>query len=109
MGLNGLLNQSIIVKNPTGSTDRHGKESLGAAVTLKARFERKYKVIYNANKEATPTQAVFMVGPDTAVEIGAQIKYGDDYYRVLVRNDAPGRNGSVHHYELICQLWSYSS
>lgn len=108
MALAGLLNQTIVVKNPTGTSDRHGKDGLGSPVTLKARFERKYKVVYNADHEATPIQAMIMVGPATAVEINAQVAYGDELYRVLQRNDAPGRNGSIHHYELMCQLWSFS-
>lgn len=107
MSLRGLLRQSVIIKNPTGTSDRHGKDTLGSATTVRARFERKYKIIYSADKEKTPIHGICIVNPDTDVEIGAQLEFDGQKYRVLERNDATGRKGDVHHYELMCQYWSF--
>lgn len=108
MSLSGLLNQSITVENPTGSRDLHGKPALGAAATVQCRFERKYRTIVTAGREQEPIHAVAVVGPTADVEIGAAVTFGSDKYRVLERADAPGRNGSIHHYELMLQLWSFA-
>lgn len=108
MSLSGFLTQSIIIKNPTGSSDRHGKDALGAAVNAKARFERKFKTTIDKDKERQAVHGMFIVGPSTSVLIGAQIEYDGVLYRVLERNDAPGRAGTIHHLELMCQYWSYA-
>lgn len=107
MSVKRFLKQTISVKNPTGSTDRHGDEGLGAATDVAARVERVYKVTVDKERERQPIHMKFIVGPDATVEIGAQVTYDGVEYRVLERNDAPGRRGDISHYELMCQYWSF--
>lgn len=109
MAISHLLRQTITVKNPTGSRDLHGNPTLGSAATLRARFERTYKTIVTPEREREPIHAVVFVGPATEVEQGAQITYSGEVYRVIERSDVVGRNGQLHHYELMCQLWSFDS
>lgn len=109
MALRHFLNQEITYKNPSGTYDRQGVESLGTAVTTGSRFERKYKIRLDKDKEQIPTHGTFIVGPDDEIAIGAQIEYNDELFRVLEVTEAPGRRGQVHHYELLCQLWSWQS
>lgn len=109
MSLNSLLNQTIAYKNPTGTRDLHGKQAFGASTTIRARFERVYKTIVTPNREREPIDAIAMISPSSAVEVGARVVFGSDTYRVMARSDAPGANGSIHHYELMLQLWSFAS
>ena len=109
MSFNGLLRQSITIKNPSGDPDLHGKESFGAAATVRCRFERTYKTIVTAQREREPVHAVAIVPPATIVSRGAQVQFGSDLYRVIERADAPGRNGQLHHLELMLQEWSFAS
>lgn len=109
MSFLSLLRQSITVKNPTGAKDLHGKETLGSSATVKCRFERVYKVITTAERDKVPIQAQAVVPASASVSIGAQVTFGTDKYRVMVRNDAPGKNGSIHHYELMLQEWEFQS
>lgn len=109
MSFNSLLRQTITVKNPTGAKDLHGKETLGSGVDYACRFERVYKVITTAERDKVPIQGMAVVKPSAVVNIGAQVTFGTDKYRVMVRNDAPGRNGSIHHYELMLQEWEFQS
>lgn len=108
MSFNSLLRQSISVENPSGSKDLHGKDSFGSATTVKCRFERVYKTITTAQREREPIHGMAIVPPTATVEQGAKVTFGTDTYRVMARSDAPGKNGSIHHYELMLQLWSYS-
>lgn len=109
MSFNGLLNQTISVKNPTGVQDLHGKRAFGASVDLRCRFERVYRTIRTAEREREPIHAQAMIGPGTVVQIGAQVTFGSDKFRVIERQDAPGRSGAVHHYELMLQQWEFGS
>lgn len=109
MSFKSLLNQTISVKQPTATQDRQGHFGLGSAVEMRSRFERTYKTIVTAEKERTPIDAVFAIGPEVTVAIGSQVAYSNELYRVMTRNDVPGRNGKIHHYELMCQMWSYAS
>lgn len=108
MSFQGLLRQTISVKNPTGAKDLHAKDAFGAAADVKCRFERVFKTIVTANREKEPIHAMAAIMPTAAVAKDAQVTYGSDVYRVMQVSDSPGRNGSIHHYELMLQLWSYS-
>lgn len=109
MSLKSFLKHTISVENPTGSTDRHGDDAFGAATDVPARAERKFKVTVDKDKERRPIHMQFIVGPSSTVLIGARVTYDGEVYRVVERNDAPGRRGDIHHYELMCQYWSFSS
>lgn len=109
MSFLGLLRQTITVNNPSGTKDLHGKDAYGASATVKARFERTYKTIVTAQREREPIHAIAAIPSTANVQVGAKVTFGSDLYRVLERADVPGRNGSVHHYELMLQLWSFAS
>lgn len=107
MALNSFLTEAITVRSPSGSADRHGRDELSSAITVRARAERRFKVVVDKERERQPVHMAFIVGPGNEIEIGAKITYGGRDYRVLERNDAPGRRGKIHHYELMCQYWSF--
>ncbi len=109
MSFQGLLRQTISVKNQTGTKDLHAKDGFGSATDVRCRFEAVYKTITTAERERTPIHAIAAIPASATVERGAQVTYGSDVYRVLERSDVPGRNGAIHHYELMLQLWSYGS
>ena len=109
MSFTALLRQTISVKSMDGARDLHGKRALGTATEYRARFERTYKTIVTAEREREPIHAVVFVGKDADIEVGAQVTYDSQEYRVLERSDVAGRNGRVHHYELMLQLWSFNS
>lgn len=107
MGINHLLRQTITIKNPTGTRDLHGKAALGASTSVRARFQRGIKTIVTAEREREPIHGMVFVMPSTDVDVGAQVVYEGTKYRVLERADIPGRNGQIHHRELMLQLWSW--
>lgn len=108
MGINHLLNQTITIANPSGTRDLHGKPSLGAPTSVSARFERTTKTIVTAEREREPIHGIVFVPPGTSVSIGAKVTYDGEDYRVMTRSDIVVGSGSVHHYELMVQLWSYA-
>ena len=108
MAITHLLRQTAVIRNPSGTTDLHGKPTLSTGTTVKARFERTHKTIVTAQREREPIHGIVFVSPDTTVEIGAKVTYDSQDYRVIDRADVVGRNGQVHHYELFCQLWSFA-
>lgn len=108
MSISHLLNQSISVRNPSGTRDLHGKRALGTATTVRARFERTNKTIVTAEREREPIDGIVFVGPSATVEIGAKVTYDGTDYRVMTRSDVVVGSGGLHHYELMVQLWSYA-
>lgn len=109
MSFAGLLRQSIAISNPNNTPDLHGKDSYASPMTVKCRFERVYKTIVTANRDREPIQGQAVILPSFTPVEGAKVVFGGEAYRVMARSDAPGRNGQVHHYELMLQLWSYGS
>lgn len=109
MAITHLLNQTVTLRNPAGTRDRHGKPALDAGASLKARFQRTYKTIVTEQRDREPIHAVVFTGPSTVVEIGAKVTYESEDYRVMQVSDIRLGNGQVHHYELMCQLWSFAS
>lgn len=109
MSFNSLLRQSITISNPSGTADLHGKDSFSAGQAVRCRFERVYKTVVTAEREREPIHGVAIIGPGFTPQVGAKVQYGSDIYRLLERSDAPGRNGALHHYELMLQLWEFGA
>lgn len=109
MSFNALLRQTISVKNRDGARDLHGKRALGDSTEYRARFERTYKTIVTPEREREPIHGIVFVPKDAEINIGAQVTYGSEEFRVLERQDVVGRNGRTHHYELLVQLWSFGT
>lgn len=108
MSFAGLLNQSVAIRHQDGTRDIHGKRAFSAPTTVSARFERKYKTIVTAERENEPIHAIVFIPAGTAVSVGDRITYVSDDYRVMDKQDIVGRGGSVHHIELLLQLWSFA-
>lgn len=109
MSLGSLLNQSVSIKNGTGQFDLHGKPTLGSTASTPGRFEKTYKTIVTENQEREPIHGIVFVGPTVSVNIGAEVTYGSDKYRVMQLEEVVGRGGAIHHKELLVQLWSYGA
>lgn len=107
MSFHGLLNQTLAYENPTATKDLHGKVTYGSSTSTRCRFERVFKTVVTAERDREPIHAQAIVPPSAVVERGARVTFGADTYRVMERSDAPGRNGSIHHYELMLQLWDF--
>ena len=108
MALGQLLNQTVTVRNLDGDLDKHGRPSLSESSTIRARFERVNKTTVGANRELEPIHGVAFVAPSNAIDLGAKITYDSQEYRVIDRADVVGRNGQIHHYELMLQFWSWA-
>lgn len=107
MGIEQLLNQTIAVKNPRTTRDKSGNQSLGSSVSMRARAQRTNKIIATATSDREPIDLIVFV--TDSVEIGAQVTYDSQQYRVMAVNDRVGYGGTTHHLELMCQHWSYAS
>lgn len=108
MSFNSLLRQTITLKNPGTTRDKTGELSYGSAVTLRARVERTHKIIATKDRDRVPIHAIIFINSATEPEIDAKITYDSTDYRVMAVEDVIGRNGTTHHYELMCQKWSFA-
>src|SRR5690554_2327663 len=103
--INHLLNQQVTIENPTGERDGTGKIRTATPTTYRARVERVHKTIARDNQETEPIHLEVFLAPQAVVVRGAKLTYGGVAYRVIEVSDEVGKNGSVHHYELMCQRW----
>lgn len=108
MSFNALLKQSITLQNRSGNRDKTGQPAYAAGSTLAARVQRTQKTIATADRDRTPIHAIIFIGPSTEPQIDAKVTYDGTVYRVMAVEDVVGRNGQTHHYELMCQLWSFA-
>lgn len=102
-----LLNQSVSIENPTEERDRYGKPILQPDLEYAARVERVHKTITSDDKEQEPVHLEVYLPDDAAVVRGGKLTYKDESYRIMSVEDAVGRNGRIHHLELMCQLWEF--
>lgn len=109
MSLSTLSNQTVTIENPSGTRDKHGKPDFGASASASVRFERTYKTIKTSEREREPIHALMGCPASVTIEKGARVTYGSDTYRALEVAEAIDSGGSVHHREVMLQLWSYSS
>jgi len=104
-----MLKQSIAVENPSGQKDKQGRDAFGSSTTLAARVQRTNKVIVTAEREREPIDAIIFVNKDATIVKSARITYDSELYRIIKAEDVPGRNGQIHHIEIMAQLWSYKA
>lgn len=104
MSIAGLLNQTITIKAKTG-LNRYGRETVGAAITVSARFQSTTKTILLATGDSITLDGYIDVGASTVVATNDRITYNGNDYRVHSRKEAIGRNGHVHHITLGVALW----
>lgn len=107
MSFNGLLKQTITLRNKSGTRDKQGQPGYASPSSLSARVQRTHKTIATADRDRTPIHAIVFIGPSTEPEIDSKVTYDGTDYRVMAVEDVVGRNGQTHHFELMCQLWSF--
>lgn len=104
MSLNGLLNQQVTITNRTGySAD--GRQVLGGATTVNARFQRTTKQRLAPNNSLTVIEAVVYVPASTTVSVNDKVTYDGADYKVFGRYDAVGMSGDINHIKLELTKW----
>ncbi len=107
MSFNQLLNQSAQLENKSEETDRHGKPTFSGGREVRIRFEQTSKIIATADKEREPIDGRVFMLPSETVSKGDRLTYAGNAYRVMLCSPVVLGNGSVHHFELLVQHWSY--
>lgn len=107
MDIDHLLNQTVLVQNPSGGRDKHGQAALGSSTSMPARFERTYTTIVTADREREPIHA--RVFTTQVINNGAKVIYSGDAYRVMQDSQKVHGDGTIHHYTTLLQLWSFGS
>ena len=108
MSVSTLSNQSVTIENPTATRTRTGQNNFGSPTTATVRFERTYKTIKTEEREREPIHALMGCDPAITISKGARVTYGTDVYRAMQIAEAIGGDGTVHHREVMLQLWSYA-
>lgn len=105
MSIASFFNQDIVIYTK-GALDGHGKPTFGGAVSYKARFEQENTTITTVQNEREPIDGKVFVSADCVVGIGDKLTYDDTDYRVMRRSKIVVGSGTLHHQELLVQLWS---
>lgn len=108
MSFNSLCRQTITIEVASSTRDKQGRLSMGAAVTEKVRFQPTTKTIVTKDHEKTPINGIVFAKANSVIAIDARVIYDGTAYRVLTLEKVPGKNGSIHHYEAMVQLWSFA-
>lgn len=108
MSFNSLLRQTVTIEPPSTTRDKQGRLGLSAAVTEKVRFQQTNKVIVTKDHEKTPINGIVFARADSVIVDQARVTFDGTAYRVLSCEKVPGKNGSIHHYEAMVQLWSFA-
>lgn len=108
MTVDTLSNQSVSIENPTGARDKHGQPAFGSATTSSVRFERTYKTMKTEERDREPIHAVMGCPASVTISRGARVTYGSEVYRAMSVAEAIDGSGTVHHREIMLQLWSYA-
>ena len=109
MSSQSLLRQTVEIAQPSTTRDKQGRlvES-NDSTSYQARVEKTSRIITTAEKDREPIDAIVFLNSSAEVTKGAKLTYDGGEYRVMKVEEVPGRNGQVHHYELMVQEWSYS-
>lgn len=109
MSLNALLNQSVVIQDASSTNyDKGGKRVLGSSTTYRARVQKTNKTIIGPDREQEPIDAIVFLPATASVSKGSKLTYNSEAYRVMAIEDVVVGNGTTHHLELKCQLWSYA-
>ena len=109
MSLLGLLNQEITIYPKTGySAD--GRESVGAGVAVKGRFQtvskRNLLPRYSDTKSTVvEVDAIAYIPTGTTIDTDYKVEYSSIKYKVVSVYQVPGRAGTTHHIKLELQKW----
>lgn len=105
MAIGGLLNQSIVVANPTGP-DVHNKQGYATPVTYKGRFEQTYKIIPSTTQEQMAINGIVFLPATADIQENAKVTYNGGLYRTIVVSPIVDGQGRVHHIECMVQNWN---
>lgn len=100
MAFESLLKQIIGIKTPTGRSN-YGQATLGSAVNYSARIEPVNRMFYDQNARERVAKFVIFLMPSVIVAPGCFIVYGSEDWEVISVEDVPGRDGSIHHKEVL--------
>lgn len=109
MSFQSLTNQSISIYNKA-SYDRYGREQVGSATTVKARFQKtsqpSFEYASNGSREVQfVIKGIAYVAPSTTVSEGDKVAYDSVNYRVHNISKQIDGTGQVHHLKLELTKW----
>lgn len=108
MSYNSFMRQSAAYQNPGATRDKQGRPALGSSNSITCRFQRTNKTIVTAEREREPIHGIVFSKPGDDIQVGGKFIYDGTDYRVMTREDVVDGKGTLHHRELMVQLWSYS-
>lgn len=98
-----LLNQSVQIKRKSG-TDRHGRETVGAATTYSARFERRTRNIFQPNGSVLVIEGRVFLPNSALVATDDELIYDSTSYRIVIVKDQQGA-AARHHITVEVTKW----
>ena len=104
MSINSLLNQQISIVTKTGY-NAYGREVVGTATTVQARFQRNTKQKLLPNGSLITIEATVYVPSDTTVAIDDKVTYSDTDYKVFGIYTAIDGVGDTNHLKLELVKW----
>lgn len=104
MSLNSLFRQSISIYNKS-SLDRFGREQVGSATTVSARFQKVSKVRYKPDGTQYIIEGIVYVPSNTTINEGDKIAYNSVNYRVHGISLPIDGTGNTHHKKLEVTKW----
>ncbi len=104
MSINGLLNQTITVASKSGY-NAYGRETVSAAVSVQARFQKQTKQKLLPNGSLILIEAICYVPADTVIAIDDKITYGGVDYKVYGIYAAVDGAGDTNHLKLELTKW----
>ncbi|MBN2263077.1 MAG: hypothetical protein JW735_09195 [Prolixibacteraceae bacterium] len=104
MAINGLLNQTISLYTKSGY-NAYGRENVGAATSVKSRFQKQAKQKLLPNGSVIMIEAIAYVPSDTTVAIDDKVTYSSVDYKVYGIYTAVEGTGNTHHLKLELVKW----
>jgi len=104
MSFKSLLNQQITTYARNGY-DAYGRESVGSATTVQARFQRTSKQRLQPNGTLMTIDGVVYIATASNIAIGDKITHDSNNYKVIGRYDAIDGTGNTQHVKLEVVKW----
>jgi len=104
MSVNNLLNQSVSLYSKA-SYGADGREVVGVATTVPARFVEGTKSRLLPNQQIVTIDALIYLKPDQSIEINDKVTYGSTNYKVHAIKVGRGLSGDAHHKTVEVKKW----
>ena len=104
MNINSLLNQTITIYHKN-SYSADGRETVGAAQSIPARFLEVNKSRLLPNQQVVTIEGVVYLKADQAIAVNDRITYDGVDYKVHGKKVARGANGASHHQTIEVKKW----